>query len=252
MLAFDIELASVVEIPPGGDLDSLGPFDLAVAACRDDRGGACTWHGVEAERPAARMSASDARAVLLHLRERQLDGECVVAWNGVGFDLKWLGHAAADMRLAGEVALETCDPMLQIFHMRGFPVALASVAEGMGVEQKKSMHGAEAPIAWRDGEHARVIEYVHGDCHLTLEVARRIVAMRALRWITKKGTPASEPMTRLMKARELFLGPAPDQSWMSTPIPRERFFAWIPADLLEACRTVRVEVVREPQATFAF
>lgn len=252
MLAFDIELASVVEIPPGGDLDSLGPFELSVAACRDDRGGACTWHGVEVDRPAACMSASDARAVLLHLRARQIDGECVVAWNGVGFDLKWLGHAAGDLRLAGEVALATCDPMLQIFHARGFPVSLGSVAEGMGIAQKKSMHGAEAPIAWRCGDHARVIEYVHGDCVMTLEVAKRILGARALRWITKKGTAASEPMARLMTARELYLGPAPDQSWMSTPIPRERFFAWIPSDLLEACRVSKVDVVREPQAHFAF
>ncbi len=232
MLAFDIELASVVEIPAGGDLDQLGPFDLAVAAARDDRGGSWTWHGVENGSPAPKMSASDARAVLVALREKQRAGEPVVAWNGVGFDLKWLGIAADDVHLAGEVALETLDPMLQIFHARGFPIALAAAAEGLGVTQKKSMHGAEAPQAWARGEHARVIEYVHGDCQLTLEVAKRIVAAKSVRWITKKGTPATEPMTRLLSARELLRQPPPDQSWMTTPIPRERFFAWIPPALL--------------------
>ncbi len=232
MLAFDIELASVVEIPAGGDLDQLGPFDLAVAAARDDSGGSWTWHGVEGGAPAPKMSASDARAVLVAMREKQRAGESVVAWNGVGFDLKWLGVAAGDPHLAGEVALDTFDPMLQIFHARGFPIALAAAAEGLGVALKKSMHGAEAPVAWARGEHARVIEYVHGDCQLTLEVARRIVAAKSVRWITKKGTPATEPMTRLLSARELYRLPPPDQSWMSTPIPRERFFAWIPPALL--------------------
>lgn len=232
MLAFDIELASVVEIPAGGDLDQLGPFDLAVAAARDDRGGSWTWHGVEGGAPAPKMSASDARAVLVALREKQRAGESVVAWNGVGFDLKWLGVAAGDPHLAGEVALDTFDPMLQIFHARGFPIALAAAADGLGVALKKSMHGAEAPVAWARGEHARVIEYVHGDCQLTLEVARRIVATKSVRWITKKGTPATEPMSRLLSARELYRLPPPDQSWMSTPIPRERFFAWIPPALL--------------------
>ncbi len=234
MLAFDIELASLVEIPPGGDLDSLGPFDLSVAAAVDDRGGSKTWHGVEGGRPAPRMSPADARAVLLHLRERQRTGEQVVAWNGVGFDLKWLGHAADDIPLAGEVALDTFDPMLQLFHRRGFPVSLAAAADGLGIEEKKSMSGAEAPKAWARGEHARVIEYVNGDCRLTLEVARRIVAARSLRWITKKGTPASEGFPRLLCARELLAGPPPDQSWMSEPIPRERFFAWIPEELRRA------------------
>ncbi|MBL8863666.1 MAG: ribonuclease H-like domain-containing protein [Planctomycetes bacterium] len=227
MIAFDIELASLVEIPPGGDLDALGPFELSVAAARDDRGGAWTWHGGEPARPAPRMSSADARAVLLHLRERIRAGETVVAWNGVGFDLKWLGAAADDVRLASEVALGTCDPLLQLFHARGFPVSLAAVADGLGITQKKSMSGAEAPRAWARGEHARVIEYVHGDCSLTLEVARRIVERKAVRWITKRGTPASEPMARLLTARELLALPPPDQSWMTTPIRRERFFDWL-------------------------
>jgi hypothetical protein len=232
MLAFDIELASVVEIPPGGDLDQLGPFDISVAAARDERGGSWTWHGEASGQPAPKMSASDARAVLTALREKQRAGETVVAWNGVGFDLKWLGIVADDVHLAGEVALDTFDPMLQIFHARGFPIALAAAADGLGVTLKKSMHGAEAPQAWARGEHARVIEYVHGDCQLTLEVAQRIVATKGVRWITKKGTPATVPMARLLSARELLQLPPPDQSWMSTPIPRERFFAWIPPQLL--------------------
>lgn len=252
MIAFDIELASVVDIPAGGDLDQLGPFDLAVAAARDDRGGTWTWHGVEDGRPASKMSSADARAVLVHLRERQLAGEHVVAWNGVGFDLKWLGAAADAARLAGEVALDSFDPMLQIFHARGFPIALAAAAEGLGVAAKKSMHGAEAPKAWARGEHDRVIEYVNGDCALTLEVAQRILATKGMRWITKKGTPATEPMARFLTAREMLCLPPPDQSWMSTPIPRERFYAWIPADLLEVRRAPPNETVREPQGTFGF
>lgn len=252
MLAFDIELASVVEIPPGGDLDALGPFEISVAAARDDRGGAWTWHGTEDGAPARCLSAGEARAVLVALRDAQIAGEQVVAWNGVGFDLKWLGVAADDVRLAGEIALDAYDPMLQIHAARGFPIALAAAAEGLGCAAVKSMHGAEAPKAWARGEHARVIEYVHGDCALTLDVARRIVAGKCVRWITKKGTPATEPMPRLLSAREILRLPPPDQSWMTTPIPRERFYAWIPADLLAARSAPPVAVVREPQGTFEF
>ena len=102
----------------------------------------------------------------------------------------------------------------------------------MGVAQKKSMSGAEAPKAWARGEHARVLEYVHGDCQLTLEVARRIESTRGVRWITKKGTAATERIAKLLSARELLKLPPPDQSWMTTPIRRERFFDWIPSALL--------------------
>lgn len=232
MLAFDIELASVFDLAPGEDLDSRGPFDLAVAAARDVHGGAWTWHSVADGCPAAKMCGADARAVLVALREKQQSGMRVVAWNGVGFDLKWLGVAAGDVELAAEVALDVVDPMLQVFHARGFPISLAAAADGMGVAQKKSMSGAEAPQAWARGEHARVVEYVHGDCQITLEVARRIESTRGVRWITKKGTPATEPMPRMMSARELFHCPPPDQSWMTTPIRRERFFDWIPPAML--------------------
>ncbi len=232
MLAFDIELASIFDLPPGGDLDDFAPFDLSVAAAYSDQGGDRVWHDVEDGRPAARMSAATARDLLGHLRECQLAGEEIVSWNGVGFDLRWIGHVADDSYLAGEIALDSFDPMLQFFNVRGFPIGLEAVATGLGMPLRKTMTGAEAPRAWAAARFDEVIAYVKNDCVITHQVVSAIARSHAIRWRTKKGDIKSEPLPRLLRAREVLRLPPPDQSWMSTPLPKEKFFNWIPQDLL--------------------
>ncbi len=228
-LAFDIETANL--LPEGADLDSFGPLDISVVAAVGDDGGARVVHSVQDGRPAPRLTQADAAAFLQWLREQQRSGARIVAWNGVSFDLKMIGHAAGDLQLAAEVALDSYDPMLQFFYRRGFPIGLQAVAGGMGLGLKKSMSGADAPEQWAKGNFQQVIEYVQGDCRMTLEIARAIEKAREVRWNTKRGTISSERMAALLTTREVLRLPPPDQSWMDTPIPPAKFTAWFPASV---------------------
>jgi hypothetical protein len=227
-LAFDIELATIVELGPGEDLDRYGPFDIACAAAADGADGLWTWYGRDAAgRPAPKLDAALARDHLLWLREHQRRGVQVCAWNGLSFDLRWLGHVADDLELAREVALDLIDPMFQFFVQRGFPVGLAKVAEALGVAETKSMHGADAPKEWAAGNHRQVLDYVAGDCRITAAVIERIAAAGEVRWRTQRGTTGREPFRELLPVRALLDAPLPDTSWMSEPIPRSKFTAWL-------------------------
>lgn len=225
-IAFDIETATL--LPKDADLDAAGPLDISVAAAVAEDGSAKLFHSLQAGKPAPKLVREDALALLNWLQERQREGARLVAWNGVSFDLKMIGHAAGDLKLAAEVALASYDPMLQFFYRRGFPIGLQAVASGMGLGLQKLMSGADAPMEWAKGNHQQVMEYVQGDCRMTLEIVRAIEKARELRWHTKRGTVSSERMFPLLPAREVIAGPLPDQSWMDTPIPPEKFTHWFP------------------------
>jgi hypothetical protein len=227
-LAFDIEIANVFEAAPGEDLERYGPFDISCAAIATDRGDVRHWFKKDAQGvPQRCIDAECASDMLAVLREAQLGGVQVCAWNGLSFDTRWLGWAARDLRLAAEIALDLYDPMFQFVVQRGFPVGLAAVAEGLGIEQRKLMHGADAPKEWAAGHHQKVLDYVAGDCQITERVVARIVELGEVRWRTKKGGVSSEPMPKLERVRDLLHRPAPDTSWMSEPIRREKFYEWL-------------------------
>lgn len=229
-ITFDTELATIIDdAEAGGNWAERGPFDFSVAATSDQDGITAIWHSTEEDgRPAMVMTRDKAKELLRHLREAQMSGVPIVTWNGLGFDLRWLGVAADDVELAAQIALDHFDPMFQFFCQRGFPVGLAKVGEGLGVAQTKSMSGKDAPKAWREGRHAEVIDYVRGDAQITAAIIRRIVEERGVRWRTQRGTLSGEPVPQLRPVRELIELPTPDQSWMSEPIPKSKFFEWIP------------------------
>jgi len=227
-MAFDIEIANVFEAAPGEDLDRYGPFDISCAATATDKGEIRHWFKKGPDgAPQRCIDAECASDMLKVLREAQLAGVQVCAWNGLSFDARWLGWAARDMRLAAQVALDLYDPMFQFVVQRGFPIGLAAVADGLGIEQKKLMNGADAPKEWAAGNFARVLEYVAGDCQITERVVARIIELGEVRWRTKKGGVSSEPMPKLERVRDLLKRPLPDTSWMSEPLPREKFYEWL-------------------------
>ncbi len=230
LLSFDIEIANVFELLPGEDLDEHAPFDISVAATATREGVIRHWHASDASgRPCGTLDALLAREVLTCLRETQLAGTRVCAWNGLSFDLRWLAHAAGELELAREVALELYDPMFQFASLRGFPIGLAAVADGFGLAQKKLMAAERAPLEWRDGNYQLVLDYVAGDCTLTNHVVAAIERARCIRWRTKKGEIKSQPLNELRPVREVLRDPPPDQSWMSTPKSMDSYWAWMRA-----------------------
>jgi len=228
-VSFDIEIANVFELGPGEDLDQYGPFDISCAAAADDHGEVVHWTSAAADGSFAdHLDAAMAHEMLSWLREEQLSGSRLFAWNGLSFDLRWIGVAAEDVELAAEVALDLYDPMFQFFVQRGFPVGLAKVADGLGISETKLMDGADAPVQWAAGNHQLVLDYVAGDCRITEAVVARIEETGGVTWRTSRGTLSTEPMPKLKQIRELLNAPEPDTSWMDSPLPRSKFTSWLP------------------------
>ncbi len=167
-----------------------------------------------------------AHEMLEYLDDVQKKGFMVCCWNGLGFDLKWLGQQSGEIRLAANVAMKSYDPMFQFFNQTGFPVSLAKVAEAMKIPQEKLMNGADAPKQWRAGNHQAVMDYVLGDCQMTNKIVLAIQEARAISWVTARGSVRVESMPRLKSVEEVIGDPAPDQSWMSNPLSKSKFSEW--------------------------
>jgi len=228
LLSFDIEISDVFELEKHEDMEKYAPFHISVAATAIYDGDERVWYSQDKEgRPALNLTQQRAHELLEYLEEMQQKEFMVCAWNGLSFDLKWIGHQADDMALAARIALKSYDPMFQFFNQAGFPVSLASVAQAMGISQEKLMAGADAPKEWRAGNCQKVMDYCLGDCQMTNLIVRAIQKARQVQWMTTKGYVSSKPMPRLKPVEEVIQDPEPDQSWMDTPIPKSKFYKWV-------------------------
>lgn len=218
-IAFDIETTPFVD----GEL----PAGITCAAAGTSDGSVVHWYSLgEDGLPQPLMDAATVRGMLAWLGHWQRAGHRLVAWNGAGFDLRVLAAASGEPRMAAQLLPGLYDPMLQMLWQRGFPVALARAAEGLGLGIAKTMAGQEAPEAWARGEYGRVLEYVAGDVLMTIRVVEAIEARGALQWVTRRGSVGLEPFARLRTVAESLVLPPPDQSWMEDPIPPQRPVAW--------------------------
>jgi hypothetical protein len=228
LLSFDIEISDVFELSKHADMEKYAPFNISVAATAIYQGEEGIWYSESEEgQPALNLTQQRAHQLLEYLDEIQQKDFMVCAWNGLGFDLKWIGHQANDMALAAQIALKSYDPMFQFFNQTGFPVSLAKVAQSMGISQEKLMDGADAPKEWRAGNCQKVMDYCLGDCQMTNLIVLAIQRAREVRWVTASGQVSSRPMPRLKRVEEVIQDPEPDQSWMDTPIPKLKFYQWV-------------------------
>jgi hypothetical protein len=228
LISFDVEISDVFELGPYEDMEKYAPFHISVAATSVYGGEEKVWYSKDEEgRPALNLTPQRAHELLLYLHEMQQKGFKVCAWNGLSFDLKWIGYQANDMVLAGRIALKSYDPMFQFFNLAGFPVSLAKVAQAMGIAQEKLMDSAEAPKAWRAGSFQKVMAYCLGDCQMTNLIIRAIQDARQIQWVTARGYVSAKPMARLKTVAEVIRDPGPDQSWMDNPLPKSKFYEWL-------------------------
>lgn len=233
LLSFDIEISDIFDLLPGEDLDKYSPFHTSIASTAVMGGEEILWYSTgDDDTPLPNITKEKARELLQHLAAMQDDGYMVCAWNGLKFDLQWIGYAADDMEMAAKVALKSYDPMFQFFNRRGFPVSLKAVGTAMGIEQEKLMDGADAPKEWKAGNYQAVMDYVMGDSQITNQIVSAIAKKGRIVWITKKGYMKSESVPRLKTVEEVLKEPEPDQSWMDTPLKRGKFIKWIPESVL--------------------
>jgi hypothetical protein len=228
LLSFDIEISDVFELGKHEDMEIYAPFHISVAATAIHNGEEGVWYSEDNEgQPELNLTQQRAHELLEYLDDKQQKEFMVCAWNGLNFDLKWIGHQANDMALAARIALKSYDPMFQFFNQAGFPVGLAKVADGMGIPQEKLMDGADAPKQWRAGNHKWVMDYCLGDCQMTNFIVCAIQKAKQVQWRTSAGHISSKPMPRLKTVEEVIQDPEPDQSWMDSPIPKSKFYKWI-------------------------
>ena len=228
LLSFDIELSDVFELGANEDLEKYAPLHISVAATAVHGGEERLWYSTaEHGQPALNLSQQRAHELLEYLEQMQQAGYRVCAWNGLSFDLKWIGHQAENMALAARIALQSYDPMFQFFNVAGFPVGLAKVAQAMGITQQKLMDGADAPKQWRAGNFQQVMDYCLGDCQMTNQIVLAIAKAKKVQWITARGKASSKPLPQLKPVAEVLKDPEPDQSWMDTPMPRSKFYQWV-------------------------
>lgn len=228
LLSFDIEISDIFDLGKYEDMEKYAPFNISVAATAIHNGEEKVWHSQDKEgRPALNLTKQKAHEFLEYLNEMQQNKFMVCAWNGLSFDLKWIGHQAEDMVLAARIALKSYDPMFQFFNQAGFPVSLAKVAQAMGISQEKCMAGVDAPKEWRAGNFQKVMDYCLGDCQMTNLIVLAVQKERQMQWVTGRGQISSKPMPRFKTVAEVIQDPEPDQSWMDTPMPKVNFYKWV-------------------------
>lgn len=161
-----------------------------------------------------------------------------LAWNGLGFDMRVIAaHIRDDPQALDRVrrlTLSMCDPMFTFFVHKGFPVGLNAVARAVTAHMGKSGHGSEVHEKWHTGHRARVgvLAYCCRDVELTAAVASSIERDGEFRWVTKAGKRArfkhpagGHGVMATVEAADKV--PRPDTSWMTTPIPKSDFIAWL-------------------------
>ena len=227
LLSFDIEISDIFDLKQGEDIEKYAPFHISVASTAILDGEEKVWYSKgEDGVPLKNVTKEQANELLEYLAKKQEEGYMVCAWNGLKFDLQWIGFNAGNFGLAQKIALKSYDPMFQFFNARGFPVGLGAVAKALRINQAKLMDGANAPIEWERGNYQLVMDYVLGDSQITNKIVKEIIDRKAISWVTKAGKTSSERIGNLKTVEQVISEPGPDQSWMSTPLKKESFYSW--------------------------
>ena len=231
-LAFDIETAKDI---PGDDFNwrAHRPLGISCAATlASDTGQPLLWYGkTRDDSPEKRMNREDAQGLVRYLSDMAAGGFTILTWNGLGFDFNILAEESGAAASCGECALGHVDMMFHAVCSLGYPIALDNAAHGMGLPGKPpGMSGSQAPKLWAQGQFQEVLEYVAQDVRTTMQIARTCEERRRLQWITRRGTKSSMSLPNgWLTVRDALRLPEPDTSWMSAPLLRRDFTAWLPA-----------------------
>jgi hypothetical protein len=242
-VSFDIEIAN--EVPENDrDWPRLRPGIACVALVREDDDCATVVFDPLADPnmhdPARKAMTTDAAAsVVTMLQDAVKRGDTIVTWNGVGFDFPVLAVESGRFADCIELALGSVDMMFQLFCDKGYPLALDTALAGMGLQSKTHsvtlrdgtvvpISGADAPGLWQAGEHAAVMKYCGDDVKRTVALAVECQKRRRLTWRSRRGNPMELHVgSSWLTVRQCLLLPLPDTSWMTNPLPRERFIDWM-------------------------
>lgn len=229
-LVFDIETAA--EIPgSGSDWRQHRPLGITCAAALplDAENPVLFYAKKEDGMQANRMSRDQAQEFVDYLGQMVAEGYTLLTWNGLGFDFAVLAEESGDINSCKELALNHVDVMFHVFCQLGHPVALDMAAQALGVPGKiPGMSGALAPKLWAEGRYQEVLDYVAQDVITAMQIAQKCEEQGDFKWKTRKGTIGQMPLKQgWLNVQDALQLPEPDTSWMSNPISRTQFTAWI-------------------------
>lgn len=230
VVAFDIEIATLI---PEGETDwkKHRPLGITCAALTTPRG---TWTYAarnEAGEFTDRMSVDQCRELLYDIQTLEAAGHTILTWNGLGFDWDILGEEARAAETCAKYAIgeDHIDMMFHFFAAKGYPVGLDAVSKGLGLPGKpEGVHGALAPEMWEEGRQQEVADYVVSDTQNTLDIyfASQSKGGVEIKWTARSGRPNTWQAERWLSVPEALALPEPDNSWMSDPWPRSKFYDW--------------------------
>lgn len=155
----------------------------------------------------------------------------VLAWNGVGYDLRVLhAHCVAartpDADRAADyvrtMAWDSCDQMLCFAFRRGFPVKLSAVSAALPNPRRKTGDGADCARLWGEEDEvarAGVVRYCANDVEMTAAVLVATERAGAVPWVTSRGgvrrwVPLNGPHELTAPPSELCRWTFADNEWM--------------------------------------
>ena len=228
-IAFDIE--TVKEFPDGDDWREHRPLGIACAAAYSEHLShkSVTWCSTTPEGIADQMTPEDLQIMVAQLCNISARGFTIVTWNGLGFDFDVLAEESGMLAKCRELALDHVDMMFQLFTNKGYALGLSTAAAGMDTTGKtEGMDGGQAVQRWADGCREEVLDYCVQDVRATYELAVKCQEIKVLNWRSR----ANRPQTLFMPDGWLTVGqamraPLPNTEWMTDPIPRSNFTAWL-------------------------
>lgn len=229
-LAFDIETSRLT--PAGENWLHHRPLGISCYALAWQ-----TAEGIEtrascgrntAGAPQAQMRRDECCALVEELHERVQQGYTLLTWNGLGFDFDVLAEESGMHAMCCALARGHVDMMFHFFCLQGYPIGLDAAATGMGLAGKlDGMDGSQAPLLWQQQQYDKVLEYVAQDVVMTLQLAHEVSKRRQIRWRTRTGKPNRVAIAQWLNVTSSLALPLPDNSWIRTPMTRERFTGWM-------------------------
>ena len=233
-LAFDIETAK--PFPENRDWRSARPMGIACAAAygTGDQKPRAWYHRSPEGEIQPSLTRQQAQSLVKQITtltdpDQTPDPFTLLTWNGLGFDLDILAEESGMTDECRHIALNHVDMMFHFYCTLGYPLGLDKAAQGMGTPGKpEGMNGALANEMWNNGDRLPVVQYCASDVRSTLALATECETRQRLQWTSNTGRQRFFNLaTGWITVRKALDIPAPDTSWMTDPIPRDTFTAWL-------------------------
>ena len=230
-LAIDIETAS--QFKSGEDWRKHLPLGIAcVTAYASDLPEPIVWVGKNENGYSNHMSMVEVQEMVRDLK--YLSGTyTLVTWNGTGFDWPMIAYESAEVDACRELTRNHIDMMFHLLCVKGYPVGLATILDGMQLESKaEGMDGSKAVDMWQAGYRDDVIEYCIKDSQVTTLLAEVGNYCGTLQWLSRRGNMQFMDLSQgWLSVKDALHLPYPNTTYMNNPLTRWEIAEWLVPEL---------------------